>query len=209
MTYIDLTYPMHNGMPVYPGTTPPEFTNAFTIANDGFAEKILSMLSHTGTHMDAPAHIIPNAKTLDQFPVSHFTGTARILDVASFAGKEIPDTILTDEILHQTDYLLLRSGWNTHWGDDAYMDGFPVMSEAFAAMVAASAIRGVGLDMISVDPVGSTELPIHHVLLGAGKVIIENLANLDPLPLTPFRFTALPLALVDADGSSVRAMAEV
>jgi len=63
--------------------------------------------------------------------------------------------------------------------------------------------------MISVDPVGSTVLPIHHILLGSGKVIIENLANLDQLPLTPFRFTVLPLALVDADGSSVRAMAEV
>ena len=209
MTYIDLTHPMHNGMPVYPGTTPPEYTDAFTVANDGFAEKMLHMLSHTGTHMDAPAHIIPTAKTLDQFPVSHYTGTARIVDVAQYAGKEIPDTALTDEMLQGTDYLLLRSGWSAHWGNDAYMDGFPVMSEAFAAKVAASGIRGVGLDMISVDPVGSTVLPIHHILLGSGKVIIENLANLDQLPPKPFRFTVLPLALVDADGSSVRAVAEV
>ena len=68
-------------MPVYPGTEPPILEEANTITRDGFAEKKLSLFSHTGTHMDAPAHMIPNGRTLDSYPVEEFFGRAVMLDL--------------------------------------------------------------------------------------------------------------------------------
>jgi len=67
-------------------------------------------------------------------------------------------------------------------------------------------LKGIGLDCISVDGVASEMLPIHHILLGAGLVIVENLTNLSALPGDGFNFCCFPLAIEDADGSPVRAL---
>jgi arylformamidase len=65
------------------------------------------------------------------------------------------------------------------------------------------------MDTISADPVGSADLPNHHILLGAGMVIVENLTNLSAVPDGPFLFSCFPLNIKDADGSPVRAVAMV
>ena len=67
MKVIDLTHIISAGMPVYPGTEGPKISQATTIEAEGFAEKLITMYSHTGTHMDAPGHIVAGARTLDQF----------------------------------------------------------------------------------------------------------------------------------------------
>lgn len=76
MTVIDLTHVISPEMPVYLGTEGPRLTPVFTCEKDGFRETLLSMFSHTGTHMDAPAHVLSGRTTLDAFPVSQFVGSA-------------------------------------------------------------------------------------------------------------------------------------
>jgi arylformamidase len=66
MNVIDLSHPFSEDMPVYPGTESPEIVEACTITGHGFAEKRLRLFSHTGTHLDAPAHILSGAVTLDR-----------------------------------------------------------------------------------------------------------------------------------------------
>ena len=68
-------------------------------------------------------------------------------------------------------------------------------------------MAGFGVDAISVDPVGAETLTVHHTLLEAGLILVENLTNLDRLPGRPFHFSALPLNLRGGDGSPVRAVA--
>ena len=65
MTVIDLTHTIREDMPVYPGTEQPRLTTACTVSQCGYRETLLHMYSHTGTHMDAPAHMIDGALTLD------------------------------------------------------------------------------------------------------------------------------------------------
>ena len=72
MTVIDLTHTIEETMPVYPGTQPPWLETVNTYEKDFFKETLISMFSHTGTHMDPPAHIFPEGKTLDQFPPEQF-----------------------------------------------------------------------------------------------------------------------------------------
>ncbi len=80
MKIIDLTHTIKEEMPVYPGTEPPVLRVANTIEKDHFKETLLSMYSHTGTHVDAPAHVFAGKMTLDAFPASQFTGKALVID---------------------------------------------------------------------------------------------------------------------------------
>ena len=74
MSVLDLTHTISVEMPVYPGTEKPVLTTACTIETAGYRETLLHMYSHTGTHMDAPAHMIARGRTLDSYGVEKFVG---------------------------------------------------------------------------------------------------------------------------------------
>ena len=80
MKVIDLTHTIKENMPVYPGTDTPKFIPANSYEKDGFKETLLQMYTHTGTHMDPPAHLFAGRTTLDQFPVEQFIGKALVID---------------------------------------------------------------------------------------------------------------------------------
>ena len=79
MKAIDLTHIITEDMPVYPGTEPPKLTPANSYERDGFKETLLSLYTHTGTHIDPPAHIFPDGRTLDEFPPEQFIGKALVI----------------------------------------------------------------------------------------------------------------------------------
>lgn len=80
MKVIDLTHTISEDMPVFPGSETPKSTTKSTYEKDGFKETLLQMYSHVGTHMDPPAHIFANRKTLDQFSPEQFIGKALVVD---------------------------------------------------------------------------------------------------------------------------------
>ena len=88
MKVIDLTHVIESGMPVYPGTEPPALEPANTWERDGFKETKISMYSHTGAHMDPPAHLYRDRTTLDAFPPEQFIGTALVVDCSSLREGE-------------------------------------------------------------------------------------------------------------------------
>ena len=88
MKVIDLTHTIKEGMPVFPGTEPPKLDPASTFEKDGFRETLLTMYSHTGTHMDAPAHIFQDGTTLDKIDVINFIGKAALIDCTSIVENE-------------------------------------------------------------------------------------------------------------------------
>lgn len=82
MSVLDLTHTISGEMPVYPGTEKPVLTTACTIETAGYRETLLHMYSHTGTHMDAPAHMIARGRTLDSYGVEKFVGPGFVLTAA-------------------------------------------------------------------------------------------------------------------------------
>ena len=80
MKVIDLTHMIREDMPVYPGTDTPKFIPANSYEKDGFKETQLQMYTHTGTHMDPPAHLYAGRTTLDHFPADQFIGKALVID---------------------------------------------------------------------------------------------------------------------------------
>jgi kynurenine formamidase len=209
MKVIDLTHTVTPAMPVYPGSKTPRFSTPCTIEKDGFLERIITLSSHTGTHIDAPAHIIPLAATLDRLPVSRFAGSAAVIDLTGLKSARIePRELLPYEgLIKNSEFVLIFTGWSRYWGEQEYFRGYPVLTDEAALRLADFQLKGVGVDVISVDEAGSTELPIHKILLGRGLVVIENLAHLDQLPSANFTFCCFPLKLGDAEASPVRAAA--
>ena len=210
MKVIDMTRTMYAGMPVFPGDPSPNFEQTADIQTDGFREKMLSFASHTGTHMDAPSHVIPDGITLDAFPLTQFYGNAVVIpcEAAGTNGIIMLDTLTSVKGVMEADFLLLRTGWEKLWGQEKYFRGFPVLSEEAAIWIADKGKKGVGLDVMSIDPTDSETLPIHRIVLDTGRtVIIENLCRMDELPQGLFRFCAFPLKIRCADGAPVRAAA--
>jgi arylformamidase len=209
MNVIDLSHPLSRTMPVYPGTKPPEITETSTLAGHGFAEKLLRLYSHTGTHLDAPAHLLAGAATLDGFPASGFVGPACVLDVSE-PGRliiGIADLERDRERIAKAEFALLHTGWAERWEDPSYFSGYPVLSEDAARWLAAFRLKGVGVDAISFDEMNSAALPVHRVFLGKNMVLVENLRGLESLAGLEFIFSCLPLPIAGGDGSPVRAVA--
>ncbi len=208
MNVIDLTHPIAPGMPVYPGTDPPSMECANTFERDGFLEHRLGMHTHTGTHIDAPAHILPGGATLDTYSVERFLGPAFLIDAAGGPPGIGALRPYEDEI-RKSDFLIMRTGWSGRWGSEEYFRGFPVLGADTAEWLCGLGLKGFGVDAISVDDIDATALPVHHALLESGILIVENLANLGSIPGPRFMFACLPLNLAGADGAPARAVAIV
>ena len=115
MKVIDLTHTIRENMPVYPGTETPRLETANTYEKDFFKETKMTMYTHTGTHVDPPAHIFAGRTTLDQFPAEQFIGKALVIDCRELTEGQF---ITMDHIrkygekAEQADFLLFNLGWD-------------------------------------------------------------------------------------------------
>lgn len=216
MKIIDLTQTITANMPVYPGTEGPKLEPASTYEKDGFKETLLTMYSHTGTHMDAPAHIYSGRPTLDAMDAGNFAGKGLILDCRDIKeGEEIPlSKILTAGALaEKADFLLFLTGWSRFWGQSAYFGAYPVPSKEVCQYLVDRGKKGVGLDFIGLDPIADTALTRHHQVLAHDMVIVENLTGLEIAYEASggglFTLAMLPMKYENADGAPVRAVAMI
>ena len=210
MKIIDLTHTIHPDMPVYPGTEPPVFQDANSLEEQGFIEKKITLYSHTGTHMDAPAHILKKGITLDSYEIDHFIGTAYVIGLERLKNREIDKQFLEDYAveLQDIDYVLFHTGWDNYWGSKEFYSGYPILSEESAIWLSDNyKLKGIGTDAISMDHEESTDFRVHNIFLNKGLVVIENLANLGLLKNQKFQILCLPLKTKDADGAPIRAVA--
>lgn len=211
MKVIDLTHRISEKIPVYPGTEPPQLRVVSTQETDGYRETALSFYSHTGTHMDASFHIYADGTPLDALPLEQFVGKALVIDCTKAgAGEEIGMEYIEPvrELADAAEFLLFHSGWDTNWGKAEYFGAYPVLSLEVCRYLLESEKKGVGLDVIGIDPLEEENLTRHKLLLAEGNfVIIENLTHLGEIGNGLFTFAALPLYYLDADGAPVRAAA--
>ncbi len=209
MRILDLSHRIEPDMPMFPGDQPPEFQAVAAVERDGYAARCVRLHSHTGTHVDAPAHVLLKGGTLDEVDPGRFVGSARVVRVPAGETSAIGlgELQRLAGTLAGISFLLMDTGWAGRWGTPGYREGFPCLEPEAARWLAASSLSGVGVDGPSFDPVGSDGLPVHRILLGAGKLLVENLTGLDLLPEALFLFACLPLPLARAEGAPVRAVA--
>ena len=204
MKFVDLSHSIFNAMSTYPSDPDVTIIREKDIDTDNTLLHSFKMGTHTGTHLDVPAHVIPGGKTLDNFTLSSFTGTAVKVDKNTYNSL--------DQIESKIDGVIYDSGWYRHFNDPELFYGScrPLIPEKLIEKAVKLEIEFFGCDLPSVDASGSKEKPVHHALFGSDIIIYESLTNLDQLPLHKlFQFYGFPLAFEKLDGSPVRAVAFV
>jgi arylformamidase len=211
MNIIDLSQPIHAGMPVFPGAGQPQFQQLATVEDDGFRVANTTINYHVGTHVDAPAHMIATGKTLDHFLADYFVGKAAIADFTEVPSGRISLEAIQkyESIIRQVEFLLIKTGWSQYWGSGKYFDDYPTLTPEAAKWLTGFSLKGIGLDTMSIDPIDSTDFTIHKILLSKEILIVENLNKLERIADEIFEFFSLPLWIKDADGSPVRAIAVI
>jgi kynurenine formamidase len=220
---IDLSQTLEEHMPHYP-THSKFFHNLWGSYWHGGRSLTyqLVMNEHNGTHVDAPAHFISDAKpqahvTIEHVPLTRLLGRGVRLDCRTFKeGEYVSKSFVTAwEAEHGTlkagDIVLFNFGWAGHWGlrphDRRYVDNWPGVGMDAAEYLVEKSVDALGVDTLSPDPPEAlTRNPIHPVVLEKQILIVENLCNLDMLP-DFFVFLALPLKIKAGSGSPVRAIA--
>jgi len=206
---VDLTHTLNNNITVYPGTVHPTFEPGNTIKKDSFAELNIKMSTHSGTHIDAPAHIFPNGKSSDKFPIEKFVGKAIVIDCSEKDSIGLDLLKPLEARIKQTHFILFYSGWQEKWNTPNYFDEFPTLTTEAIEWLLNFDLKALGFDTISVDKLKSNKLPNHHLLLEKEVLIIENMTNLEKLINTQFELNCIPLKIENSDGSPVRAFARI
>jgi kynurenine formamidase len=184
----------------------------------------LVMHEHNGTHVDAPAHFISDAKpeahvTIEQVPVTRLLGRgAHVRCHGMQAGQYVSKSHLVDwegehGALEPGDIVLFDFAWSVNWGlrphDQRYAEDWPGVGRDAADYLISKQVAAIGVDTLSPDPPEALRTqPIHPLVLEKQVLIIENLCNLEQLP-DFFLFAALPLKIRAGSGSPIRAVALV
>lgn len=211
MRVIDLTHTVKPTMPVYPGTEPPVFAAANSYETDGFKETLLFLFSHTGTHIDPPAHLFEGRTTLDKLGADSFCGKALVIDCRHLREGELITAKELEpyrNLLGDAEFLLFNTGWDRFWGKAEYFGSYPCLDFEVMEIVLNGNYKGIGFDTIGLDPIADANLTRHKMLFESKDTInIENLKNLHLCGDGLFCFACLPLKLEDSDGAPARAVA--
>jgi len=212
---VDLSIPVGPDTQVYPNDPTPAFRSAFTIETDGVNVLALELGSHTGTHVDAPYHLVATGARLEDLDLDLFAGAAVIADVTGHRDRE---AIGWDAVAPYAERLgpgtifVLRTGWSDlHYGTQRYFD------HPYLHRDACERILGLGVRTLAIDAINPDETivddreprwDVHHLVLGAGGVIAENLTNLSAVDFEDPLVCLFPLRLAGAaDGGPCRAVA--
>src|SRR5579884_3922267 len=203
MRIIDISVPNRPGQHVYPGDPEPRVAPVRTIAGGDVCNlSLLTLGSHTGTHVDAPYHFLPDGPRLGEVPLDRMIGEALVADLR---GRAADAAALAPVPVGSGDILLCRTDNSARWAAPEFQRDFTYLTEDAAAWLVARGVRAVGMDYLSIERFGSADFPVHRRLLGAGIFVIE---GLDLQAVAPGRYTlvCLPLKFPDLDGAPARAV---
>lgn len=206
MKIYDISVPVYSGMVVWPGDGGVVIERESRIeAGDNANVSHLSLGAHTGTHVDAPYHFIPDGVTLEHVSLERFVGKTLVVEIsgvstitaAHLAAADLPDGV--ERVLFKTDNGAI---WSRT--EQAFEPGFVALSQDAAQFLVDRGVSLVGIDYLSIAPFKQSR-PTHEVLLSAGMVILE---GVDLRAVAPGWYTlyCLPLKLMGVDGAPARAI---
>lgn len=206
MRVVDLSHPLDDRTPTYPGDPAVRLSPARSLERDGYRVQHVHLGSHSGTHVDAPAHVVEDGVGVDALPLQLLVGPAVVVDLRDLGPREPVGWERLASYARPGRMLVLHTGWDQFWGSVRYEDHPYLDAEAAWELVTAG-VRTVGIDALSIDETSGEALPAHEALLSVGGVVVENLTNLAALDHPEPVLSVLPLPLRGADGSPVRAVA--
>ena len=206
---IDLTHELHNGMPIYPGDPSPSFVSYATLEKNGVNLTKLTLGSHTGTHIDAPRHFIPDGIGVDRIPPNKLVGEAYVCDMSSKPiGSGITDLDLQKNLegkLAKDDIVICYTGCSEHWGEKSVSSKYTYLTGNAAEYLVSKKVRAVGIDFLSVEKFRAPDPIAHKTLLGNGIFIIESLSRATKQFVGKrILMICMPIKLQNGDGAPSR-----
>ncbi|UCD77829.1 MAG: cyclase family protein [Desulfobacterales bacterium] len=225
MKIIDLSHTIHNDIQIYPGDPVPSIKQGLIHEKDYCHVDVLTLGSHTGTHIDAPFHFLKKGKKIDEFPVQRFVGDGVLIDVSGKSDRDLiepADLEPYEKEIAEGDFVIFRTGRDKYFGTPRYYF-HPYLSAEGAKLLLKMGVSLVGIDAMNIDPTYTGDAdsdplardlpdeedygyPVHDILLGNDILIVENLCNLDKIRQVKGVYSFLPLKLKDSDGSPIRAV---
>jgi arylformamidase len=165
---------------------------------------VLSMGSHTGTHMDAPLHFIRNGKSLEKMPLDATIGPCRVIEIKDKESVKLE--ALENQRIKAGERILFKTvNSRKAWSTEPFNEDFIYISKEAAAFLVRAKVMTVGIDYLSVGGFKKDGKETHHALLGAGIWIIEGL-NLAKIKPGRYELCCLPLKVLNSDGAPARAL---
>lgn len=199
----DISPPLHTASPVFPGDTP--YTQQWVATLGPGCPVNVSQITtspHAGAHADAPMHYADGAPAIGEVPLAPYLGPCRVIHAIG-VGPLIEPAHVIRALDGLPPRVLVRTCQQAPV--DRWVDDFAAFAPATLELLADRGVRLVGIDTASVDPAASKTLEAHQVLLRRDLRVLENLV-LDDVPEGDYELIALPLRLVQADASPVRAV---
>jgi arylformamidase len=202
----DISLPICESLITWPGDPPVRITPISHLSKgDQATVTRLDMGTHTGTHVDAPAHFVQGGAGVDSLDLNVLWGPALVVE-------ELEADYLTAAVIEKlsippgTERVLFHTRNSGRWACDEheFAEDYVAIEEDGARWLVEHGIRLVGVDYLSVAPFGATA-PTHQVLLRAGVVVVEGL-NLSGIAPGAYQFVCLPLKIVGGDGAPARAI---
>lgn len=203
--WIDISVPVRSAMVSWPGDPPVEIKRVSSVeAGDTATVSHLSFGSHTGTHMDAPAHFIAGGASLDAISWQAVMGQARVLHLPGV--RVVTAEVLKEHAVRKHERLLLKTENSTaEWWERPFQEDFVHLDESAAAYLAERGTLLIGVDYLSVSGYSDNPALVHRALLANGVWIVEGL-NLVGVEAGDYELVCLPLKLDGGDGAPARAL---
>lgn len=203
--WIDVTWKIHQNLPVWPGENQPVLDRVSTVEVDGVQGTRLAFGAHTGTHIDAPRHFIAGGATIDEIPLDVLIGPCLLVDYQG-EGPLIEATDLEKTNWDGVKRVIFRTRSAFFSMDGDFRPDYVGLSVEAAEFLVAKGVKLVGIDYLSVERFEPrSDFPVHKALLGAGVVVIEGLKLKDLAPGN-YELVALPLLLKGSEGSPARVL---
>ncbi|MCC7423461.1 MAG: cyclase family protein [Planctomycetaceae bacterium] len=226
-TVVDLTWTLNDKSPYWPAENyqPFKLTTIATLEKNGVLSKSLSFPEHLGTHLDAPNHFEKGQPSVEMLAAEQLFAPGIVIDVSLPVESDADYRLTVADVVEwekqhgripEGAVVLLRTGWGRHWTNfDRYKNQdvrgkmhFPGYSaEAARWLVEKRNAKGLGIDTLSVDFGLSTDFAVHHVINGAGRYGLENVAQLDKLPARGFGLIIAPIKVEAGTGGPTRIFA--
>jgi arylformamidase len=204
MMIYDVSLPVSASLPMWPGDPPVSITWGLQISKgDKVNLSSLLMSSHSGTHVDAPVHLIDEGLTADEIPLEQLVGKATVVEIRH--QKLITRQELEGCSLGNAQRVLFKTRNSQYWQvkTQGFQKDFVNIDAEAAEYIVELGVKLVGIDYLSVDAFSAEELKTHLILLRNDVVIVEGL-DLSRVPAGQYMLYCLPLKIMYGDGAPAR-----
>ena len=204
MKVIDLTHPIGANLPVYFPWHPATMLEETASYKDNLCvARRLSIGTPSGTHIDAPSHVLEGGFTMDAYDPSLWFTDAQVID---FTPREPGRAITADEFqtmdIREGIGVIVKTGWDVHFGSADYYKTYPPITNGAAEFLVSKKIKLLAADT-------PFKLDVHYTMLKKGIPLVTNLNNMKDLPAGIVKLIAAPLLIANGDGAPARVLAVV